>query len=306
VIVLGSEFLARFDQHAERTVYLTDGCAEVSRSPDLYLNHIAREIAPARMTGNYGGEILRGIRAFKPVRPSAGVFSQGLMDSVAVAAGTYAEVSSGHPVSFAAFRQLPWHHYGLLALEETQLSLRSPFLDNDFVRTVFRAPHGASAGDHLSRELIGEGNAALATIPTDRGPAAAHAGAAATRAWVDFVRKAEYAFDAGMPQWYAAVDRRLRALRLERLFLGHQKFSHFRLWYRGALSRYVKEMLLDTRTLTRPHVDAARVEGVVQDHVSGRRNHTFEIHKLLTLELIHRLFIDPGRVTPDRSANAGA
>jgi len=34
------------------------------------------------------------------------------------------------------------------------------------------------------------------------------------------------------------------------------------------------------------------VEGVVQGHLKGNRNHTTEIHKILSLELIHRLFID--------------
>src|SRR5206468_7424374 len=56
VIPVGDEFLSRFPRYAERTIYLTDGCADVSRSPDLYVNEKAREIAPVRMTGNYGGE----------------------------------------------------------------------------------------------------------------------------------------------------------------------------------------------------------------------------------------------------------
>ena len=59
-------FSRKFPRYAERTVYLTDGCVEVSHSPDLYVNELAREIAPVRMTGNYGGEVLRRVRAFKP------------------------------------------------------------------------------------------------------------------------------------------------------------------------------------------------------------------------------------------------
>jgi hypothetical protein len=31
----------------------------------------------------------------------------------------------------------------------------------------------------------------------------------------------------------------------------------------------------------------------VQGHLRGGRNYTNEIHKLLTLELFHRLFLDP-------------
>ena len=76
VIGVGEDFLSRFSRYAERTVYLTDGCADVSRSADLYVNEFAREIAPVRMTGNYGGEVLRRVRAFKPVVPVAGLFAE--------------------------------------------------------------------------------------------------------------------------------------------------------------------------------------------------------------------------------------
>ena len=55
VIPVDKKFLSKFADYAERTVYLTDGCAEVNRAADLYVNERAREIAPVRMTGNYGG-----------------------------------------------------------------------------------------------------------------------------------------------------------------------------------------------------------------------------------------------------------
>jgi asparagine synthase (glutamine-hydrolysing) len=68
-IQLGEEFLARFPHYAERAVYLTDGCVDVGLSPGLYLNERAREIAPVRMTGLYGSEVLRRGRACKPEQP---------------------------------------------------------------------------------------------------------------------------------------------------------------------------------------------------------------------------------------------
>src|ERR1035441_8500862 len=81
-------------------------------SPYLYLNELAGEFAPVRMTGNYGGEVLRRVRAFKPVAPVAGLFTQDFSPYVGMARQTYAEVIGGHPLSFAVFRQAPWHHYG--------------------------------------------------------------------------------------------------------------------------------------------------------------------------------------------------
>jgi len=295
VIPVGAEFLSRFPDYAERSVYLTDGCIDVSRSPDLYVNERAREIAPVRMTGNYGDEVLRQIRAFKPVEPVPGLFRPEFLSYVRLAVETYAGLVRGHPLSFAAFQQAPWHHYGILALEQTQLAMRSPYLDNDLVRAVFRAPQSALATNDVRLRLIGDGNPALRRIRTDRGFGGGdgHLSAAASRGFLEFLFKAEYAYDYGMPQWLARIDHLLSPFRLERLFLGRHKFYHFRVWYRDALSRYVREMLLDPRTLSRPYLERKGLEAVVRGHLKGDRNYTTELHTVLTLELLHRLFLDP-------------
>jgi len=107
-----------------------------------------------------------------------------------------------------------------------------------------------------------------------------------------FLWRAEYAYDLGMPQWLARVDHILDPLHLERFFLGRHKFCHFRVWYRDALSGYIREMLLDPRTLARPYLVADRVEAIVKGHLRGERNYTREIHTILTLELMHRLLVN--------------
>jgi len=294
VITVGNEFLSRFPRHAERTVYLTDGCADVSRSADLYVNECAREIAPVRMTGNYGGEVLRRVRAFKPVRPSPGLFSGDFLPQIEAASATYARVLAGHPLSFAVFKQAPWHHYGLLALEQTQLAMRSPFLDNDFVRTVFRAPDSACNSNDACLRLIAEGNPGLSQIRTDRGLGGKQGRLTATlqRRFLEFTFKSEYAYDYGMPQWVAKIDHAFAPFHLERIFLGRHKFFHFRVWYRDALANYVREMLLDPRTRSRSYLVPQRLELMLRRHFRGDWNYTSEIHKVLTLELLHRLFVD--------------
>jgi asparagine synthase (glutamine-hydrolysing) len=294
VIPVGKEFLSRFSHYAERAVYFTDGCADVSRSADLYVNERAREIAPIRMTGLYGGEVLRRVRAFKPVRPRAGVFRPEFDSRVREAEDTYGRITRGHPLSFAVFRQCPWYYYGPLALEQTQLDLRSPYLDNDFVKTVYRAPQSVLTSNDLCLRLIADGHAALGRIRTDRGLGGGRGPVSRTtsRAVLEFLFKAEYGYDYGMPQWVASLDHRLAPLRLERLFLGRHKFSHFRIWYRGALAAYVRDVLLDPRSLSRPYLDRRGLEAVVHGHLKGNRNFTIEIHKALTLELLHRLFLD--------------
>jgi len=294
VITVGQEFLSRFSHYAERAVYLTDGCVDVSRAPDVYLNERARKIAPVRMTGNYGGEVLRHVRTFKPEERVPGLFQPEFVSLLHKARETYASVVQGHPVSLAVFKQNPWNHYGILAVEESQLSLRSPFLDNDLIRTVFRAPDSAFIGNEDSLRLIADGKKELLRIPTDRGLAGERGrfSEAAHRGVLEFLFKAEYAYDMGMPQSVAKIDHTLSAFHLERLFLGRHKVFHFRLWYRDALAEYVRDMMLDPRSLSRPYVERKGVEAVVRGHLKGDRNYTTDIHKLLALELTHRLFLD--------------
>ena len=294
VISVDGDFLKHFPHYAERTMYLTEGTVDLSRSPDLYVSERAREIAPVKVVGTYGSEIITQIPMFKPIEPAPGLFRAELLSEVRNAATTYAELRREHPLTFSAFRQSPWYHSGVLALEQTQLKVRSPFLNNEFVRAVFRAPKAAHENGDVRLRLIGDGNAALGRIPSDRGVGGASGPLSRTlsRAILEFSFRSEYAYDTGMPQWLARIDHLLSPLHPERLFLGRHKFYHFRVWYRDALSGYVRDMLLDSRTLSRPYLDRKGVEAAVLGHLKGDRNYTTDIHKLLSLELLHRLFLD--------------
>lgn len=298
VIEVGDEFLKRFPHYAERSIYLTEGGVDVYRSSDLYVSEKAREIAPTKVVGTYGSEIIRHAVMFKPMPPEDGLFRPDFLGQVRHAEHTYAAVRRVHPVTFAAFRQSPWYHHGILALEQTQLTVRSPYLDNNFVRTVFRAPkldNGNGNGDSDVRlRLIGDGSPALRQIPSDRGVGGASGPlmSAISRGFLEFTFKSEYAYDYGMPQWVARVDHLFASLHLERMFLGRHKFLHYRVWYRDALSKYIREMLLDPLTLSRPYIERKSLEKIVSSHIRGDRNHTTAIHKMLTMELLHRLFFD--------------
>jgi asparagine synthase (glutamine-hydrolysing) len=294
VIPVGEDFLSKFSHYAERTVYLSDGCVDVSRSADLYANERARKIAPVRMTGLYGDEVLRHLRTFKPIEPAAGLFQREMIGFIDRARQTYVDLLRAHPLSFAVFHQAPWTQSGSLALEQTQVAMRTPFLDNDFVRTVFRAPKSASANNDLRARLIQDGNPVMGQLRTDLGfgGESDNLTAAANRLLLKFTFKAEYGYDYGMPQWVARVDHAFSSLHLEHLFLGRHKFYHFRVWYRDALAKYVREILLDPRALARPYVERRTLEGIVRGHLKGDHNYTTSIHKLLTLELMHRRFID--------------
>lgn len=291
-IVVGQEFLSQFPTYAERTIYLTDGYAEVSHSPDLYAHVNAREIAPIRMTGNYGGEVLRGIWAFKPWEPPDGLFSDELVAHIRQARLVY-EARNSKLLSAVIVQDIPCHLFGQFMLGQSQITLRSPYLDNELIKVVLRRPHHNSQADaELCHRLVTEGNSVLNKIDLDRMQGARGLSAGLRRQTLEFLFKAEYAYDMGMPHWMVRLDHTLSWLRLENMFLGQHKWYHFRTWYKGALASYIGEMLLDNRTLSRPYLNPKYLECIVQRHLRGVGNHTEEIHKFLTIELIQRQLVE--------------
>jgi asparagine synthase (glutamine-hydrolysing) len=307
-IQVDERFFEQFLALAEKTVSLSDGAMEITGAAELYVNRLARQIAPIRLTGNYGSEILRGNVAFRPRRVPAALFSPDCLRGIEAAARTYAEEFSGNRLSSIAFKQVPWHHFARFAVEQSQLAVRSPFLDNELVALAFQAPAVPDAGLQLALRLIAEGNPELGHIPTDRGLTypAGRLGNQMHRSVQEFLAKAEYAYDYGMPDWLARADKCVSPLRLERLFLGRQKFCHFRSWYRGPLSGYVRDVLLDPRSRNRGYLNGGRLEPMVQGHIKGTANYTVEIHKLLSLELLHRALLEPQKSTDAPTAGTPA
>jgi asparagine synthase (glutamine-hydrolysing) len=294
LISLDGDFLSAFPSLAERVVYLSDGATEVKGTCDLFAQQVARKIAPDRLSGVYGGEILRRLVAFKPIDVKLDLYSPELARAAQEAPKTYRLERDCHPLSFTAFKQAPWHIFGPLCPDRSQVVLRSPYLDNELVDLAYRTPPELVEQNELSLRLAADGNPALKGIPTDRGltlPAIPML-SKGRHLFQEFTFKAEYAYDYGMPQWLAATDSAVAPLHLERLFLGRHKFSSFRVWYRDQFSTFIKDILLDPRTKSRPYLNRRELERVVEGHTRGYRNYTTEIHKLLTMELIQRQLIE--------------
>ncbi len=286
-----NDFFKDFGNLAEKTIQLSDGAMDVSGALDLYMQQKAREVSPVRLSGVYGGEILRRLVAFKPMGILSGLWSPEVIHSISEADETYrAERADTHPVTFTAFKQAPWHMTSKFAVERSQIDFVTPFFDNDLVRLAYRASAGASSNNQAALRLIEEGNPAMNRIATDRGLRRKSLGGLTKlqHAYRQFLFKAEYAYDYGMPQKFVRADHVVAPLRLERLFLGRYQTSHFRVWYRDQLSHWVKELLLDDTSLARSYLQRTKVESILKSHLGGVGNYTLEIHRLLSLELIQR------------------
>jgi asparagine synthase (glutamine-hydrolysing) len=289
-IPIDGGFLSQFPSLAKQVAYISEGNLDASGTIDLYVQREARNIAPIRVTGTNGGELLRRLVMFKPTPVTAEMLSPDMQHFLSEAGSTYAKELNCHRLSFTAFKQTPWYMNSKFVVERSQITMRLPFCDNELVRLSYQAPPTLAESNLPALRLITEGNPALGRIGTDRAvQMQSIPGIGKARHLIqELTFKAEYAYDIGMPQWLARLDHNLAALHLERVFLGRHKFQHFRVYYRDELSQYVREILLDPRTLNRPFVQKRVVEEIVRGHTSGYRNHTLELHRLLTIELVQR------------------
>jgi asparagine synthase (glutamine-hydrolysing) len=296
VLTLDKNFLADFPQYAEKTVFISDGYADVSISPEIYINKLAREIAPIRMTGNYGSEILRSVRWLECGNPNLNLFDSDFIRFLQDAPATFAKLDQNiqHPLSFTLFIEAPWRENIRFIIEQSQLTLRTPYMDNDLVALMYRSPMETRNNKELSFRLIKDGNPSLSKFLTDRGLSinSDSPSSMLSHLYYEFLFRAEYAYNYGMPQWLARFDHIFKYMHFEKLFLGRHKFNHFRLWYRDELASYVKEILLDKRTTNRPYLNKNYLIEIVHGHTTGNRNYTTEITKMLTLELIQRQLIE--------------
>ena len=290
-IPIKRDFFEEFPALAERTVYVSDGAMDVSGAVELYVNQYARQIAPVRVTGNYGSEILRSNVAFGPRPFDHSIFTSEFCGLLQGARETYRREATGNRLSFIASKQVPWHHYARLSIEKSEVTPRSPFLDNDLVALAYRAPQEFAVSPVPLLHLVATGDSALSSVQTDRALRrdAVPILTKLAKAWTELTAKAEYAYDYGMPRWLVRVDHSLRWLHLERLFLGHHKFYHFRIWYRKQLSGYLRHSI--DSSMDYPCYRPGVVRKMVNDHLAGRCNNTLALHKMLTIQLIERLLI---------------
>jgi asparagine synthase (glutamine-hydrolysing) len=286
VIELGNAFLAGLPETLEQSVYASDGYLGLSGAAELYVNRLARSIAPARMTGNWGGELLRGVRAFKYAIPRDSFIRPDLVKLMTESAAVFSPTCS-NPISAALFHQMPLQGYGRHAIERSQLVMRSPFLADDVVTWLYRAPAAVRESKEVAAAVIGRRPHLLA-IPTDLGLLGSK------RSFVRRLRrralvKAEYLTSHGAPDWLVRVSSRLPASFVETRLLGVDKFQHFRFWIRRALAGFVRDTLIhNTSAGLDSWFDMNRVEQMVDDHIDGRANHTDGIDKLLTIASVEK------------------
>lgn len=294
VLRLDSSFFADFPSLAQQTIYLTDGTVDVASTHDMFFNKAARLIAPIRITGKFGSEVVRDHTMFNAEAYEGDLFVPEMRAQISKGAETLAAAKNGHQLSVALFKDFPWREFNKIVIEQSQSVFRSPYMDNDLAALMYRAPAGVRSSNHPQRGIIREGNPKLRSIISDRGygeqtnPLIAKA----IELYYYVIFKTDYTYLYAMPHWLTQLDTWLMALTGGKQFFGLQKFEYYRIWYRKELAGYVKDILLDQRTLNRPYFDRKVLTRMVQTHTRGSHNYTFELTKAISLELTQRLLIE--------------
>ena len=286
VITVGSKFLDRFKEYFEKSVFISDGYLGLSGAPELYANMIAREIAPVRVTGNWGSELLRGVRAFKFTDPIPGLLSSNVTEYVGEIRDKFYRLNkTKHHVSFVPFYQAPYQGYGRSSIERSQLTIRTPFLSNEIVRFLYRKPPSYN-GFQLCKQIIEIFKPDLIRIPTDRGYLGTGSRLSKTlhRAWRQASFKLEYMASHGAPDLVVRHDTFLKCTRLDQQLLGRHKFYHLRQWSYEVFHEYIQDVLINNIPpgLTAV-VDLDILKKIVREHLVKRRNHLQKIDDFLTL-----------------------
>ena len=295
VVRLDPSFFAEFPQLAEKTIYITDGNLDVANTHDMFFNRLARSIAPIRVTGKFGSEVIRDHTMFNAGEYQGTLFVPELKKCINNAVATLGKIKRGRPLSVAVFMDFPWREYNKIIIEESQSIFRSPYMDNDLVKLMYRAPAGIRSSNQPQRQIIKECNPKLSAIISDRGygEQANPLVSKLLELYYYALFKADYTYVYALPHWLTRLDKMVMAINGGiPLIGGSQKFEYYRIWYRRELASYVKEVLLDTQTVKRPFFNRKVLEMMVKKHTQGTHNYMNEITKALSLELTHRLLID--------------
>lgn len=288
-----TDFFSDFASHVDRTVYITDGCFGVTGAHEIYLNRQARQVGAVRVTGNYGSEVLRGVSTFKPLRISPDLFHSQFVHT----RGSLEEpLVKGikHPVTFAAFREIPWHLFGSFAAARSQVNVRTPYLDNEIVALAYQVPEGLRNSSIPAWDLLKANSPLLSRIPTDRKPSpdSSRLAATARRFFSEATFKLDYIYNEGWPSWLSPVEPIFARIASSLKVIGMHKYLHYRSWFRDELADYLKNVVNDPQTRQSQYWNCDFLSQIANEHINGHKNYIVEIDVVLTLEAVERLLIN--------------
>ncbi len=289
-IKLNDEFLHSFPSLAQKSVYISDGTLDACGAHDIFFNEIARKIAPFRLTGKFGSEVVRIRRLIRPGEFPRHLLQPGFAEKLEQVP-TFEQVGSKtHPLTRVVSQEIPWYEYGRVAVEQSAVVLRTPYMDNRIVELMYRAPIEVRASRRLQAEyVVQQQGGKLASLPTNMDVIRSGNQLLSRLTYLPFwaLFKAEFTYLYAAPHWFTRFDRKFERLHLEKILAGRQKYEGYRIWFKTHFADFIQDTLLNPSARFVEFFDKAASQRVVMRHAAGTGNYLNEVNKMLTIELIH-------------------
>ena len=285
---LKPDFFSNFAAHADKTVFVTDGCSGILGAHEIYFHQQARQLAPVRLTGNYGSEIFRGVSTFKPLDLAPEMIAPDFLPAVNAAAGQLTGQKE-NLTTFAAFQEVPLNLFGNLAAGRSQISFRTPYLDNELVALAYQCPPSIKKSSLPAIRLVKACNPELDRIPTDRGFISDRSDPEIffRRAFAEVTFKLDYCSNAGLPRTFGVLYPIFKPIAKAVGVAGMHKFLKYSTWFRESLSPFVAERISAAKKLSGGYFDGEALEKLWREHLAGK-DFPSEINVALTLESVER------------------
>ena len=292
ILRIDRDFFSDFASRVDRTVYITDGSLGSLGAHEIYLNNRARALSPVRVTGVFGGEILRGVSMFKPLHLAHRLVNADLAETVSSCTASWSR-NGEHSVTFAAFRETPELRFALVSASRSQVTFRTPYLDNEIVALAYRAPETARISSDCTSSFVKANNSSLSKLPTDMGELgeANRVTVALRRIFAKVACKLDYFRSEGLPHGLSRLDPLLTQISSVLGIAGLHKYLPYRSWFQRELADYVRSVVSDAQAQHAPFWNLDFLEYMLREHIRGRKNYTLELNAVLTLEAVERLFL---------------
>jgi hypothetical protein len=296
---LDERFLNDFEAHLRQMVYLTDGhylsqcivmptlpvyhklgievllrghAGELMHMTKAYSFSLDREALALRDEAALEAWLLRRLRAFMLNATDGPLFAPALQAEVEGHARESLRDCLRESAGMQPLLHRIWHLFlTQRSRRETAMSMvkfgsvaeiRLPYLDNDLVDALFAAPPELKLADVIQTYILRRRRPAFLNVVNANTGTRVGAGSLAR----------------------LASSFRLKVLRKLGV-RGYQHYEKLGLWLRRELRPLVRKLLLSESCLERGIFDPQTVRRVVEDHLSGQRNHTYLLLALMIFEV---------------------
>ena len=303
VLRLGDDFFRNFAILAERSVVASDGMFGVLGAHEIYMSRLAYNLAPVRLTGNFGSEVLRRVSTLKPLKLNNHFITQqqnlrrnAVLEQIVG--------MSMNPVTFAAFIEAPFNLYGNMQAGRSEIGFRTPYLDNEFVKLAYRGPSDSIAARKICEALVSKKNPQMARIATDmgylgNGPEALRI---VRQCIAKVACKLDYYVSTGLPGPLFNMDRAftigMKAVGLK----GLHKHLNYAAWLRTELSCWVRSTHEELENEFGLFCDGNVLRQCIKQHLAGESNNLEEINAAFSLGIVASRYFGSqpslGRIAP--------